>query len=223
MLEPVDMKLASAAQVVVIALAAFAVYSFVAAARDGERRRVCTTLCHLDPNYAARNRLAPEFELPSIEGKKVRLSDFRGKSIILNFWTKTCRPCLEEMPSLAELAQKLKSRPDVAVVTISTDESADDVRGTLSSVLGQQAPFVTLVDSESSIVNGKYGTKLFPETWFIDPKGVIRARFDGPRDWSSALAVDFAVRLSDPMTCSIEFDEEGAHGAGAALCQDLTG
>jgi peroxiredoxin len=214
-------NLASAAQAVVIVLAAVFVYSFVSAAREGEERRACTTLCHLAPDYAARNRLAPDFELPSLEGKKVKLSDFRGKTVVLNFWTKTCRPCLEEMPSLGELAQVLSKKHDAIVVTVTTDESAEDARATLSSVLGTSIPFVTLVDPDAKVVNGKYGTKLFPETWIIDPKGVIRARFDGPRDWASPLAVDLAESLESPLSCRIEFD--GSESSSGAACDRITG
>src|SRR5688572_15017036 len=92
-------------QVVVAVLAGFATFGFVATAQDGEKRRSCTALCALRPDYSARNRLAPDFELPDLDGRKVKLSSFRGKTVVLNFWTKTCRPCLEEMPSLASLAK----------------------------------------------------------------------------------------------------------------------
>src|SRR5690606_34830923 len=93
------------AQLGFIVLASLGVYGFVAAASDGESRRACAALCALRPNYAGNNRLAPDFELPELKGGKVRLSSFRGKTVIVNFWTKTCQPCLEEMPSLANLAK----------------------------------------------------------------------------------------------------------------------
>src|SRR5262245_39154730 len=177
------------AQAVVAVLAAFAMYGFVATAQDGERRRGCTAICALRPDYAARNRMAPDFELPDLDGRKVRFSSFRGRTVILNFWTKTCRPCLEEMPSLASLAKAVKPHKDIAFVTVTTDESAADARDTLKSVLGgSEVPFIVLVDpGGESVVREKFGTKLFPETWFIDPKGTIRVRFDGPREWDGPL------------------------------------
>ena len=58
------MLFAKVAQFTCIALAALGVYSFVSAARDGETRRACTPLCAMHPDYAARNRQAPDFELP---------------------------------------------------------------------------------------------------------------------------------------------------------------
>lgn len=216
-------KIAQLAQAAFILVAALAVYGFVTMAKDGEHRRACSTLCQLRPNYAARNRLAPDFELPSLSGGNVRLSQYRGKTVILNFWTKTCRPCLEEMPSLAEMAEILKNRRDVVVVTVSTDETREDVKATLDSVLGRAAPFVTLIDPDSDVVLGKYGTKLFPETWFIDKNGVIRARFDGPRDWSSALTIDYATSVSDVLTCGVLFSKGRPSGPGSDLCQEFAG
>jgi peroxiredoxin len=216
-------QLSQLAQLAFTLLAAVAVYSFVTAARDGERRRVCAPLCHLKPNYAAKNRTAPDFELPGLLQPKVRLSSYRGKVVVLNFWTKNCRPCLEEMPSLAELSSSLAKDPGVAVVTVSTDDSVEDVRATLRSVLGADPQFATAVDAESDVVAGKYGTKLYPETWIIDPKGVIRARFDGARDWTSPLVHELVDELRQPLTCAVEFDEGRALGEDAATCEDFAG
>src|SRR5262245_15957931 len=201
------------AQAVVAVLAAFAMYGFVATAQDGERRRGCTAMCALRPDYAARNRMAPDFELPDLEGKKVRFSSFRGRTVILNFWTKTCRPCLEEMPSLAGLAKAVRPFKDIAFVTVTTDENAADARDKLKSVLGSSdVPFIVRIDHENDVVLGKFGTKLFPETWFIDPKGVIRARFDGPREWDGPLPLDLARSLSAPIPCEVSYAAGEARG-----------
>ena len=214
---------AQLAQAAFILLAALSVYSFVAAARDGERRRTCTPLCHLAPNYAARDRLAPDFELPTLAHGNLRLSSLRGKTVILNFWTKNCRPCLEEMPSLGELARMLRSDPNVVLLTVSTDDGVEDVRSTLRSVLGAEPPFIAAVDPDSKIVGDRYGTKLYPETWIIDPRGVIRARFDGARDWNSPLVLELVRGLSSPLACGVQFENGRALGTDAPVCDDLTG
>jgi peroxiredoxin len=206
-------------QVIVAVLAGLAMFGFVSTAQDGERRRTCTALCGLRPDYAGRNRLAPEFELPDLDGKKVKLSSFRGKTVVMNFWTKTCRPCLEEMPSLAMLAKAMRPHPNLVLLTITTDESASDARDTLKSVFGSnEVPFIVLVDSESKVVRDLFGTKLFPETWFIDPKGVIRARFDGPREWDGPLPLDIAKTLAAPIPCDVQFSSGQARGKHANLC-----
>jgi thiol-disulfide isomerase/thioredoxin len=207
-------------QVAFISLAAVAVYTFVTAAREGEARRLCAPVCALSPDYAGRNRIAPDFELPALDGRTVRLSDYRGKVVVLNFWTKTCAPCLREMPSLNQLARVLEGHPNVELVTVTTDESAADAAATLQSVLNEAPVFVTLVDSESRIVGETYGTSLYPETWFIDPEGVIRARVDGPRDWHSlaSLTVDLTRTLSGPLDCDVEFIDRRPTGT---QCDDI--
>jgi thiol-disulfide isomerase/thioredoxin len=213
---------AKVAQFTCIALAATGVYGFVSAAREGETRRACTPLCALHPDYAARNRLAPDFELPKVGGGTAKLSSYRGKLVILNFWTKTCRPCLEEMPSIAGLAKALAPHQDMVLLTISTDDSVEDARDTLKSVLGgTEPPFVVMVDSESKIVADTFGTKLFPETWFIDRNGVIRGRVDGGRDWNAALTIDLLRSFDDPIQCGVEFHERRALGPFANICGEI--
>lgn len=202
-----------------ILAAASAVYGFVRTGIDAERRRVCSPLCALRPDYANQNRLAPDFELPSLDGRRVRLSSYRGQVVVLNFWTKHCRPCLEEMPALAELGRLLGASGHGSVVTVCTDESREDVAATLASVLQGPPPFVVLHDPGAEVVTGKFGTKLYPETWYLDPAGVIRARFDGPRDWDRALPLDLADSLREPMACPVTVERGVPGGSFAALCE----
>lgn len=213
-------------QVAFIALASVFVYGFVATAKDGERRRSCSAICELKPNYASYSRRAPDFELPNLAGKKVRLSDYRGKTVIINVWSKTCPPCLEEMPSLAELGQELAHRDDVALLTITTDESAQDARATLQSLLGESMidgtpPFEVLVDPEADVVGGKFGTKLYPETWIIDRDGVIVARVDGARNWSDPVVLAFVDSLRSPLGCDLNFSGGKPKGEFAGICAEL--
>ena len=215
------MKSAGLLQMAFIAVAAVAVYTFVSMARNSETRRACVPVCAMRPAYAGRNRTAPDFALPDAEGKQVHLSQFRGKTVILNFWTTTCQPCLEEMPSLAEFAKVLAKRNDVVVLTISTDLTKDVAISALQTLLREpKPPFLVLFDPESNVVHDKFGTDLFPETWVIDPKGVIRARFDGARDWSNALVLDLIESFQRPATCGIEFQAGKPVGTEAAICED---
>lgn len=214
------------AQLAFIAAASIFVYGFVSTAKDGERRRACSAICELRPNYAAYSRRAPDFELPNLEGKKIKLSDYRGKVVILNFWSKTCPPCLEEMPSLSELAQELSHRDDMVVLTVTTDESAQDARSTLQSILNSSMPngnppFEVLVDPEAEVVGEKFGTKLYPETWIIDAEGVIVARVDGARNWADPVVVQFAEGLDDTLRCGVTFQGGRPKGEFAGICAEL--
>ena len=82
-------------------------------------------------------------------------------------------------------------------------------------------PFEVLIDSESEVVRDKYGTKLFPETWFVDQQGVIRARFDGGRSWASPLTIDLAESFSNPLQCEVTFERGKPRGPLAGLCGEF--
>ena len=196
------------------------VYGFVRAAQNDARRASCSATCALRPTYAGNNRTAPDFELSDAKGKPVRLSSLRGKTVVLSFWTRTCGPCLEEMPALVELTKLANARNDFVVLTVSVDSGPDAVRDALSAALGPGDHEIAITfDPESKIVGERYGTKLFPETWIIDPNGVIVARFDGRRDWSSSLALELIERASQPMRCPITFDRGVPRGEGADICE----
>lgn len=168
------------------------VYLFVQGAIEGSRRERTGALEALQPAYEGQDRRAPDFELRDREGKKVKLSSLRGKVVVMNFWTITCGPCVEEMPSLEEMHRILADDEDIQIVTVSVDADWAAVR----RIFSNQTRLPILFDPERRIVNGKYGTRLFPETWIIDKKGIIRARFDGARDWATGVAISYVRSLT---------------------------
>lgn len=137
-------------------------------------------------HYYGNSRTAPDFTLKDKDGLPWSLSDQRGKVVVMNFWSITCPPCVQEMPSLIELAHLAQTRPDLEVVAITTDAAWSQVQ----HLFPRENPLRVLFDPSKQIVEGKYGSKLFPETWVVDAKGVIRLRYDGAFDWSSAVALD---------------------------------
>ena len=138
------------------------------------------------PHYLGASLLAPDFSLPQQGGGQWTLSEHRGKVIVMNFWTVTCRPCIQEMPTIELLAEITESWDDVEVVAISTDRSWAEAE----TIIPRSSRITSLLDSERKVVTDKFGTKLFPETWIIDPDGLVRFRFDGPLDWSDPVALD---------------------------------
>jgi peroxiredoxin len=203
--------------------AAVAVFSFVSVSKEGELRRRCSPMCILHPTYAGYERKAPDFTLTDTRGHSVSLSQYRGKVVVLNFWTKSCGPCMEEMPEIADLARILHPMDDVAVLTISTDESAKDATDTLKTVLHGEPPFPILMDSDLKVVGGKYGTNLYPETWIIDKNGVIRARFDGAREWSNAAVVQLVEQIRGGGYCPVTAKDGKLVGDGARVCDGISG
>lgn len=222
--EAPTLAVAPLAHLAFVLVAAVGVYSFVSVAKEGEMRRRCTPTCILRPNYAGYERKAPAFTLKDIKGHDVSLESYRGKVVILNFWTKTCQPCMEEMPEIADLARITKPMSDVAVVTVSTDDTAEEAIDTLKSVLREsEPPFRVLMDPDAKTVREKYGTSLYPETWIIDKEGVIRARFDGAREWSNATVVELVNQIRGGGYCPAEARNGKFVGESVRLCEGLSG
>ncbi len=218
-----SVPLAPIAHLVFVVAAAVGVYSFVSVAKEGELRRRCTPTCVLRPNYAGYEKKAPNFTLKDTRGHDISLDRYRGKVVVLNFWTKTCGPCMEEMPEIADLSRILKPMDDVAIVTVSTDDTAQEATDTLKSVLREEAPFPVLMDPDAKIVRGKFGTSLYPETWIIDKDGIIRARFDGAREWSSATVVELVNQIRGGGYCPVQAKDNKFVGEGVRICEGLSG
>jgi len=138
------------------------------------------------PHYLGASLRAPDFSLPRQGGGEWRMSDQRGKVIVMNFWTVTCRPCIQEMPTIELLAELTQDWGDVEVVAVSTDRSWAEVE----TIIPRNSRITSLLDADRKVVTGQFGTKLFPETWIIDADGVVRFRFDGALDWSNPVALD---------------------------------
>ncbi len=138
------------------------------------------------PHYLGASLLAPDFSLPTQDGGEWKMSEQRGKVIVMNFWTVTCRPCIQEMPTIELLAEMTEDWGDVEVVAVSTDRSWAEVE----TIIPRTSRITSLLDAERKVVTELFGTKLFPETWIIDADGLVRFRFDGALDWSNPVALD---------------------------------
>lgn len=138
------------------------------------------------PHYLGASLLAPDFTLPEQGGGEWKLADHRGKLIVVNFWTVTCRPCIQEMPTIELLAEITEDWGDVEVVAVSTDRNWDEVE----TIIPKTSRITSLLDTERQVVTGLFGTKLYPETWIIDADGLVRFRYDGALDWSDPVALD---------------------------------
>jgi cytochrome c biogenesis protein CcmG, thiol:disulfide interchange protein DsbE len=132
---------------------------------------------------------APEFVVQDAD-RKVDLRDLRGKTVVLNFWATWCPPCVEEMPSLVQLQQRLGNK-GITVVGVSIDVDADAYHKFLKDY---KVDFLTVRDADQKS-NRLYGTFKFPETYIIDRNGIVRRKFIGAVDWSSPEIVDFLTKV----------------------------
>lgn len=123
---------------------------------------------------------APEFTLPSPEGKPVSLADFKGKVVMINFWATWCLPCQWEMPEMDALYKKHKAR-GFAIVAIALDKAPAKEIEAFVKRLGLTYP--TAIDSKYETAM-KYGVRGLPWTYFLDREGRIVAALSGPREWN---------------------------------------
>ena len=172
------------------------------------------------PEYAGKDRVAPSFEITTLGGSIFRLADYKGKTVLLVFWNTTCDVCKQQLPGLRRLVEVSRHYPQLAILTIAVDESPSDVEAVLEKHTGVKDPFPVALDPESEIVAGRFGTKLFPETWVIDSSGIVRMRFDGPRNWGGSLAIDLLKNVSRGGGCPLQVQSMVARGPGAVVCAE---
>jgi len=132
-------------------------------------------------------RSAPLFVM-SDGVETVDLSRMRGKVVVLNLWATWCAPCVEELPSLLSLQQKM---PGIAVVAVSTDQDDTVYRKFL---VKHHVDVLTVRDADQK-VNQMYGTVMIPGTYIIDRQGVIRRKFIGAQDWTAPDIADYLNKL----------------------------
>lgn len=127
--------------------------------------------------------LARDFIAMSPQGESLRLSDLRGRPVMVNFWATWCVSCLTELPLLRDLQARLGGPTAFEVVAVNTGERVDDVLPFLEQL---DAPAFRVVMDPSATVADAYGVYGLPLTVFIDAEGVIRARYAGQLDQALA-------------------------------------
>ncbi len=118
---------------------------------------------------------APEFVLKSFNGEEVKLSDFRGKTVLVNFWASWCHPCREEAPVLERTYMSLSGR-QVEFIGINIMDDRENAEEYIESFGGT---FVNIYDPENRI-HLDYGVGGVPETFFVNPDGIITGKHRGP-------------------------------------------
>ena len=113
---------------------------------------------------------APDFTLVDMEGNQVTLSDFRGKTVFVNFWATWCPPCRAEMPEMETVYQEYKGK-GVVVIGVDILEPEDVVR----QFVEQGGYSWTFVLDTSGEVSANYEVATIPTSFFIDQEGIIQA------------------------------------------------
>ncbi|MBI5888267.1 MAG: TlpA family protein disulfide reductase [Deltaproteobacteria bacterium] len=144
------------------------------------------------PALAARiNDVAPEFTLQNLEGKTVRLGEFKGKVVFLDFWASWCSPCKQELPELNRFINGVKDR-DVVVLAVNIDKRRPRAEEFLIGMGNISKRLIVLLDMDAKAV-ASYGAAAMPTSYIIDRQGIVRH-------------VHFGYNESDPAKWSEEID-----------------
>lgn len=125
-------------------------------------------------------KAAPDFELTSSDGQTVRLSDYRGKKVILNFWATWCPPCKAEMPHMQKFheANKDKGIEILAVNLTSIDKGEESVQSFIEE-FGLTFPIPM---DRNGKIGSQYQAVTIPTSYIIDTEGIVQKKVVGPMD-----------------------------------------
>lgn len=149
--------------------------------QDGAARsEVAALLKSLDLIKPSRAQAAKDFIVPSPNGGALRLADFKGKVVFLNFWATWCPPCKEEMPAMERLYQRYKGQ-GFAVLAVSVDAEGAPV--VTPFVKEHKLTFPIGLDPKMALAE-RYGVRALPTSFLVDRKGTLVALALGPREWN---------------------------------------
>jgi thiol-disulfide isomerase/thioredoxin len=137
----------------------------------------------------------PDFQLTDLEGKALKLSDFKGQVTIVSFWASWCAPCLDEFPSMIELVEKMKGK--VQLIAVSQDSSREDIEAFLKSFPKSKHPQIHIVWDEKHTVGQVYDAERLPESFVTDKNLKLVRKIVGSINWSTHEALAFMQELAD--------------------------
>lgn len=123
---------------------------------------------------------APDFSITTDSGKAVTKDQFGGKLLLLNFWATWCPPCIEEIPGLNELARELGPK-GLVILGVSVDKDPALYKQFLER---NPLAYPTARDPEQ-VINLKYGTIQYPESYLIDRNGKVLEKYISSQPWNS--------------------------------------
>ena len=126
---------------------------------------------------------APEFALPDLAGKVQRLSAFRGRPVLVNFWAVWCPPCRRELAELAELRKSLADTP-FEILAINLGDSVERIKTFLANYPAPNLPILLDADS-SAAAPWHVSASGLPVAYALDRSGILRLGAIGERNWRS--------------------------------------
>jgi len=146
---------------------------------------------------------APDFEALTVDGRTVRLSDYRDKVILLNVWATWCAPCREEMPSMQRLYEALHGEEDFEILAVSIDaplgqrDASGNTGGDLADFAKSFGLTFSILHDPTGRIQRTYQTTGVPESFVIGRDGVISRKIAGTTEWDLPVNQQLIRRLLD--------------------------
>lgn len=146
-------------------------------------------------DIASNPQKVDEISTQNLKNLPIKLSDFQGKVIFLNFWATWCVPCKKEMPDMKRLEKKIND-PRFVIVTVNMQEPPEKIQKFYEDL---KFSFITMLDPDGKIFE-RYRVNQLPITYIISKQGFVVARAAGPRNWASQNSIDYFTHLLNEKT-----------------------
>lgn len=139
--------------------------------------------------------MAPDFALNDMDGNSIKLSDYKDKIVVLNFWAVWCKYCIKEMPDLDKLNKELNDEGDGVVLAVNVQESKETVQKYLDS---NDFDIKVVLDENGTVVD-TYGVDGFPTTFLVNKDGSVYAYIPGLTDIDTLRTLIDKMRNGEPL------------------------
>lgn len=146
-----------------------------------------------DPNEAAKRTPVQDFILTDGSGGQKKLSEYRGNVVILSFWASWCAPCLEELPTFAQLEKRLSAR-GLRVLPVNVEEGDEGKTFAQKFWATQKFELPSFFDTSKSVAS-QFQIDMLPANFVIDRQGRLAFSSFGANDWTNPETVEFLESL----------------------------
>ncbi len=146
-----------------------------------------------DPAEIEGRPIVDDFILTDTEGNQKKLSDYRGKVVILSFWASWCAPCLLELPTFAELESKYGEH-GLRVIAVNVDEGEEGITRAKDFWAKEELPFPNFFDRQKQLAH-KFDVEMLPSNFVIDKNGRLAFSSFGATDWLGNQTVEILENL----------------------------
>lgn len=129
----------------------------------------------------AKGEIAPDFELTTLDGDAVKLSDYKGKKVILNFWTTWCPPCRAEMPHMQKYYDEQATADNVEILAVNLTKEDHGLKKIEAFKEEYELSFLIPMDEKGEI-GSLYQAVTIPTSYILDTQGRVQTKFVGPMD-----------------------------------------